>query len=155
MKQKKDLLILSHLRKDARKSLVALSKETGIPASTIYDRVNAHEKDVIKKYTALLDFKKLGYHGRVYVAIRLNDFEKRKELLEFLLNQKCINSLYRINLDYHYMFEAVFESLGEAESFVHEIEEKFGIDETNIFSVVEDIKREEFLTKPEHFGAEK
>jgi len=150
MKKRKDLMILSHLRRDARKSLVDLSKKTGIPASTIYDRVNAQEKGAIKKYTALLDFEKLGYHGRTYVAVKLDDLRKREELLRFLLEYDCVNSLYKINLGYHYLFEAVFKNISEAESFIDSLEERFGIDEKHIFNIIEEIRKEDFLTKEEH-----
>ena len=150
MKKQKDLVILSHLRNDARKSLVELSKKTGIPASTIYDRVNVHEKDAIKKYTALLDFEKLGFHGRVYVAIKLDDTQKREELLDFLQNHDTVNSIYKINLGFHYLFEAVFKNVSEAESFIDVLHDKFGIDEKHIFNIIEEVKKEEFLTRPEH-----
>jgi DNA-binding Lrp family transcriptional regulator len=148
-KKKKDLVILSHLRSDARKSLVDLSKKTGIPASTIYDRVNVHEKGAIRRYTALLDFEKLGFHGRVYVAVKLDNPQKREELLEFLQNHNTVNSIYKINLGYHYLFEAVFKNVSEAESFIDVLQDKFGLDEKHIFNIIEEVKKEEFLTRPE------
>jgi len=147
MKQKKDWVILSHLRKDARKSLVKLSNETGIPASTIYDRVNTHEKGIIKRYTALLDFNKMGFYGRVYVAIKLNDSKKRDELFNFLREHKSVNSLYRINFGYHLLFEAIFKDVAEADSFIADVQHRFGINEHQIFNVIEEIKKEDFLTE--------
>ena len=144
MKQN-DLIILSHLRKDARKSMVELSKQTGIPASTIYDRVNAHEKNSIKKYTALLDFEKLGFNGRIYVALRSEGLKDRENLFIFLKNHKCVNSLYKVNFGFHYLFEAIFRNIGEAESFLQELQEKFQLTEKRVFSVVEEVKKEEFL----------
>ena len=150
MKKKKDIVILSHLRNDARRSLVDLSKKTGIPTSTIYDRVNVHEKGSIKKYTALLDFEKLGFYGRVHVAVKLEDPQKRQELFDFLMNHEQVNSLYKINLGFHYLIEAVFKNVSEAEVFIDTLQKNFEIDEKHIFNIIEEVRKEDFLTKPEH-----
>ena len=61
---KKDLLIVSHLRRDGRTSLTELSKKTRIPISTIFDRLKQNKNNFIKKHTALIDFAKLGYNTR-------------------------------------------------------------------------------------------
>jgi len=151
--KEKDKVILSHLRNNAKESIVNLSKKIGVPASTIYDRVNVHEKNIIKRYTALLNFEKLGFHGRAYFAVKLDDMQKRRELLDFLVNHPNINSLYKINFGYHYLFEAIFKNVVEAETFINTLNEKFELDQKHIFSVVEDIKKEDFLTKPEHYDA--
>ena len=149
MTEKKDLVVLSHLRNNARMSLVELSKKMDVPVSTVYSWVNSYENNEVKKYTALLDFAKLGFHGRIYLAIKAADAAKREELALYLKSHKCINSLFRINFGYHYLVEAVFKNIGEAESFITELEEKFGI-EKHVFNVIEELKKEEFLVNPDH-----
>lgn len=71
--KKNDLAIISHLRRDARKSLVDVASETGIPPSTVYDRVRKYEGGVIKKHTCLLDFQKLGFSIRMWMFIKARD----------------------------------------------------------------------------------
>ena len=80
---KKDLLILSNLRKNARMSLTNMSKSTHIPISTIFDRLKLHESGLIKKHTSLIDFEKLGFNTRANVCIKV-DKEKREEIKEYL-----------------------------------------------------------------------
>jgi len=70
--KEKELLLLSHLRSNARKNLTNISKETGIPISTIFDKIRKYEGDVIKKFTSLLDFGKLGYDIRVSVMLKVD-----------------------------------------------------------------------------------
>ncbi len=43
----KDLKILAYLRQDARMPLTSMSKKTGIPVSTIFDRLRNNENNVI------------------------------------------------------------------------------------------------------------
>ena len=63
--KKSELEILSHLRKDARTSLASISHDVNIPISTIYDKINRfHLNKIIERYTAILNFSKLGYHHR-------------------------------------------------------------------------------------------
>jgi len=59
MLPEKDLLILKHLRNNARKTLTSISKETNIPTSTVFDRLRIHEKGIIKKYTSIIDIENL------------------------------------------------------------------------------------------------
>jgi len=147
----KDSIILAHLRTNARKSLTTLAAETGIPATTIYSRVNKHEKGLIKKYTAILDFEKLGMHGRMCIAVKLDDAKKRETLMNFLKTHNRVNSLYKTNMDYNYLIEAVFKNANEADAFVNLLEEHFGVTQKQVFNIIEELKKEDFLTKPEHY----
>jgi DNA-binding Lrp family transcriptional regulator len=147
MLKEHDLKLIRHLRNNSRKKITTIAKEENIPQTTLYDRLRVHQKKIIKKHTILLNFNELGYYGRVYVAVKLNDAKRREAFSSFLSNHPCINSLYKINLGYHYLFEAVFKNLSEAENFIEELEDKFSIDEKQVFSIVDEIKKEEFMTK--------
>ena len=41
--KKKDQILLSYLRKDARMPLTKMSKKTNIPVSTLFDRLKVNE----------------------------------------------------------------------------------------------------------------
>jgi DNA-binding Lrp family transcriptional regulator len=57
----KDVLIVSHLRKDARMELTEMSRLTRLPVSTLYDRTKMHKDEgLVRKYASLLRFEKLG-----------------------------------------------------------------------------------------------
>lgn len=148
MLSEKELQILTHLRKNGRETLTKLSKKTGIPISTIHDLLKSKYEDVIEKYATLVDFTKLGFGNRAYIILRVNKSE-RSEILEFLLRQEFVNSLYKINNGYDFLVEGIFRGIRDLESFTERLDEKFDVREIKIYHVLDDIKREEFLNAPE------
>ncbi len=147
MMQKKDLLILSNLRKDARMSLTNMSKATHIPISTIFDRLRMHEVGLIKKHTSLIDFEKLGFNTRANVCIKV-DKSKREELREHLSKHQNVNSVFKINNGYDFLAEVVFHNIKDLEEFMENLEERFNVTQTQVYYLIEDIKREEFMADP-------
>jgi DNA-binding Lrp family transcriptional regulator len=145
---KKELLILTHLRADSRKSLTRISRETGIPISTIFDKVNKLGKSTISKYSPLLNFQKLGFGLRVNLILKAND-KRKQDLKDFLLKNQNVNSLLRLNNNFDFFIETVFRDMKGLEEFYENLK-KFKIKKKKEFFVIEDLKKEEFLTKPEH-----
>jgi len=144
---KKDLLIVSNLRKNARETLTNMSRATHIPISTIYDKLRLHEGGLIKKHTCLLDYNKLGYSTRANVLLRV-DKEHREGLKEYLVKHVNVNSVSKINNNYDFMAEMVFREIKELEDFLESIEDKFKVKSKQVFYVIEDLKREAFLSEP-------
>lgn len=142
---KKDLTIMQNLRKNARVSLTRMSKETGIPVSTIFDRIKSQEGKLISKYTSLLDFEKLGYSTRAKLCIKV-EREDKDELKEYLTRHQAVNSLFRINNGFDFMVEVVFRQIMDLEEFKDKLEDRFRIQECQSYYIIEDLKREEFLT---------
>ncbi len=148
-----DKQIISHLRKNARVPLTRLAEKLGMPISTIYDKVKHHEQNIIKKHTCLLDFPKLGYQAKTYIAVKLKDnpnktankTDARKLLQEFLFTNSNVNSLYRINYGHDFLVECIFRNIGEAEEFAEHLESKFEIEKLHKFNIVNELKKEEFL----------
>lgn len=143
--KEKDKLIFKHLRRNARINLTDISKQTGIPASTIYDRVRANEKIIVKKHTTLLDFSKMGFHAKAKIAIKVQK-EDRKRLLEFLRQHSNVNSLYRINYGYDFLLEVIYPTIANVEDFINILESNFKIQEKHIYNIIDEIKREEFMS---------
>ncbi len=150
MLTKKELLILTHLRSNSRKSLVIISRDTGIPISTVFDKVGKLGKNTISKYSPLLDFQKIGFGIRINFVLEAND-KRKQELKEFLLENKNINSILRLNNGFDFFVEAVFKDMKGFEEFAESLE-KFKIKKKKEFFVIEDLKKEDFFTKPEHIS---
>jgi len=144
----KDLKIIAYLRKDARIPLTRLSRKTNIPVSTIFDRLKAKEEDVIVKHTSLLDFGKLGYYTRANIALRVDRDDKDK-LKEHLLKNPSVNSVCRINNGYDFMIEGVFKQIKDMEEFLDQLENRFKILDKKTFFIIEDLKKEEFMSDPQ------
>jgi DNA-binding Lrp family transcriptional regulator len=148
MIHKRDQKILTHLRRNGRETLTIISKKTHIPISTIYDRLKTHENSLIKKFTPIIDFNQLGYKTRVHIAFKTNQY-KRDELKEFLNNNPNVNCLFKINNDFDFLIEGVFTDIKHLEKFISSVEDKFELRDSKIFHIVEDVKRESFLTNPD------
>ena len=150
MISKKDAEIISHLRNNARKKITHISREMNIPVTTIYDRVRINENKFVKKHVTLLDFSKLGLHAKASIAIKVNR-DSRETLQQFLMEHPNVNSLYKTDFGTDFLAETVFRNTGELMNFQEELEEKFKVNDIKIFNVIEELKKEDFLTKKEHF----
>ncbi|MBR9675631.1 Lrp/AsnC family transcriptional regulator [Candidatus Woesearchaeota archaeon] len=148
--KEKDMKIINHLRRDARMPLTKMSRKTQIPVSTIFDKLKIFEEDLIIKHTTLIDFSKLGYYTRANIAFRV-DREDKELLKKHLLKHTSINSVYRINNGYDFMIEAIFKQIKDIEDFTDEIEQKFKILDKKTYYIIEDLKKESFLTNADYF----
>jgi DNA-binding Lrp family transcriptional regulator len=145
--KKKDLLIMSYLRNNARETLTRISRKTSIPVSTIYDKLKMHEGGIIQKHVSLLDFNRLGFNTRANVMIKVGK-EIRKDIKEYMLKNHNINNVYKINNGYDFMVEVVFRHIKDLEDFLENLESKFDIKSKSVYYIVEDVKRETFMNDP-------
>ena len=86
---RQDLRILCRLRVNSRETLTNISRETGIPISSVFDRLKRFEAiGIIKRHTSLLDMKKIGIHERLIILAKVEDKTKKdlrslKSLLQY------------------------------------------------------------------------
>ena len=146
--KRSEMMIISNLRNNARQSLTRMGRKTAIPISTIYEKIRCYEEGIIKKYTVIIDFGKLGFATRVSMLLKTTK-EKRDELKNFLLENKSINNVYKINNEYDFMVEGVFKELKDVVLFLDRIENSFGVSDKRLFYIVDDLKNEGFMSNPE------
>ncbi|MFW5990903.1 MAG: Lrp/AsnC ligand binding domain-containing protein [Candidatus Nanoarchaeia archaeon] len=144
----KELLFVSSLRKSARKTLTKISKELNIPVSTLFEKLKKLEKALIVKHTAILDFNKLGYTTRAKILLKVSK-KDREKLREMLSKSEYVNSLYKITNGFDFLVEGIFKSLQQMENFIEELEDRFQITKKNVYFVIDDVKREKFLSDVE------
>ena len=144
----KDLQIISYLRKNARIPLTKLSRKTNIPVSTIFDRLKANENEIIKRHTCLIDFAKLGYSIRANITFSVERDDKNS-LRDFLVKHRSINSVYRVSGGYDFMVEGIFKQINNMDDFIDDVESQYKIKDKNSFFVIEELKKESFLSDPE------
>ncbi|MBN2458882.1 Lrp/AsnC family transcriptional regulator [Candidatus Woesearchaeota archaeon] len=134
--------ILKHLRQDARKSFSTISRESGIPVTTVFDNYQKLERDgIIKKHASLMDFRKLGFFYRSFVFVKLREHEK---FLSFINSHPGVNSVFRID-GYDFLIDTVFPSIKEFYNFLDQVRD-FDIEKLECHDVIEHIKKEEFLS---------
>jgi len=144
MMKEKDLLLMSFFRKNARMPLTQISRKTKIPVSTIFDKLKEYEHKLIKKHTTLIDFRKLGFDIKVGMLLKVENAQ-RYRLQDYLQKDERVNSVFKINNGYDFLIEAIFRDIKETNEFMEGLEQ-FEIIEKQDFFVLEDIKREDFLT---------
>ena len=135
--------ILQQLRQNARFTLTKMSKNTGIPVSTIFDRMKDFEEVYIDKHTSLINFKKLGYDLKVNFIIKVAKHQK-EDLRRYLEQCGFINNLMKVNSGYDFLFEGIFRNMDELDFFEGKLED-FDIAEMQRHFILEDIKRESFM----------
>lgn len=142
---KRELMILSNLRKNGREKLTDIARNTKTPVSTVFDKVkNYKENNVIKKSTCLIDFSKLGYEVDVCILLKVEK-EEREKLKKFLNEKDCLNSIFKISNSYDFFVEGIFRDMQHLQDFLDELEDGFNLVRNDVLYVTSDVKREEFL----------
>jgi Lrp/AsnC family leucine-responsive transcriptional regulator len=147
-----DLLIISHLRQDARISLTQMSRQTRIPVSTIFDKIrHFKETGLIKKNTSIVSFERFGYNTKALVFLSTSR-EERGRLIDSLKNSANVNSLFKVNNGWDFIAEVISPSFREIEEFLERLEEKVTLTKKEVFYIIEEIKREEFFSNPKQLS---
>lgn len=144
LKTKKDILLMTYFRKNARENLTQISRLTRIPVSTIFDKLREFERGLIQKHTTLIDFKMLGFDIRVNMLFKISK-ESRQEFKDFLMTNENVNSIFRITNGYDYLVEAIFRDMTDMQRF-SELLDRFKIESKQELFILEDLKRESFLS---------
>jgi DNA-binding Lrp family transcriptional regulator len=145
---KETIHVLSILRADARATLTHLKTETGIPVSTLHDRLSKTLPRLITKYTALLNYAEIGYRTRAWFLVKSRK-DTRETFETGMKKQKCINTLVRTSGTHDYIIEGIFTELNELEKFLEILETQQGVKAVSHLFTLSDIAREEFTPQPQ------
>jgi DNA-binding Lrp family transcriptional regulator len=132
MLTQKELKVLRCLRKDARKSMTSISRETGISLSAVMLIIKRLESGFIDKYTSLLNHSSLGHNIKVHFFMKKGD-------INFFKEHPQVNTIYKLSGDYSLFVEGIFRNMGEVEKF------KENLSSYKLFFVVDETKVEGFL----------
>ena len=148
MLEAEDAVLLSHLRKNSRIKLTWLSRETGMPVSTIHDRMNGPIGRSVQRYSCVLNNSEIGFNSRATIILKV-DKEQKQEISQYLERYPNVNSLYRINNGYDFMLDAIFPQMVHLEEFVEQLERKFRIKHREVYFIIAEVKQESFLSDPQ------
>jgi DNA-binding Lrp family transcriptional regulator len=146
----KEKQLLIKLRKNSRANVNDIAKELKYATSTMYDMLHRLEAKNIITHTSKVAFEKIGYPIKVFIIIKTSLIHKDK-LKEYLQNKPNINSLHIINHRSNFHIECIFRNQIEVEEFLEELEDRHALSEINVYTVLETIHTERFLTEKEHF----
>ena len=101
--------ILAELRSNSRQPMSRIAKKLKIPLSTAHDNYNSI-KGCIKQRTTLVNFEKLGYSLKVNFIFRI----RNNEIISLLLENKHVNSIYKVNNRRTVVAECIFKNICQA-----------------------------------------
>lgn len=144
--KKEDIVIISLLRENSRMSLTEMSRLTKIPISTIYEKLRFFNKGAIKKHTSIVDFSQFGYSAKAKVLMKAKK-ANLQQLREQLIICPYLNNLDRVNNGFDYMAEFIFKTAKEMEEYLENMGKVYELEKEEVYYIVDEIKREEFMSK--------
>ena len=142
-----DWKILDVLKENSRLSTSKISKKTGIPVTTVFNRMKKLEREgLIKNYTINLDQKKLGKLLTAYILIHYDisvwDREStRNELRHQLLSLPNVEEINYISGRFDILLKVRIKDMDELNSLIlSKLRRIPGIGQTETFFVMEEVK---------------
>ena len=121
---RKDLQLLKILEKDAKASVQFLSKETGIPASTVHHRIKRLESNnIITGYRAELNPKVMGRGFSAYIMV---NGSSEKYLDDKFFQHKYVAEVSAVTGNYDLIIKVECVNFDEFNKFLQEFREKYG-----------------------------
>jgi DNA-binding Lrp family transcriptional regulator len=143
--KEKDLEILKQMRKGKRLNISEIARQLNLPISTVSDTIRRIEERYVLKRASLLDYSKLGYSANANLAIKAYPPQKN-DLLKFLKNENCVNSIYHVNEGNDFLIDVVFRNWAGLKEWVSELKNKFAV-ETSTFHILKTEEKERFVPK--------
>jgi len=131
-----DFRILKELQKNGRISFAEISRRTGIPDSTIYDRITRlRDRGVIKGFTAILDDKKLGINITALVGVETKSENYGKVAKELSRIDKVIE-VYGVTGEFDLMVKIKAVSMEDLSRILNIIRSMNGVDDIFVTTVL-------------------
>ena len=113
-----DMKIISCLIDDAKRTYRSIAKETGVSEATVKNRIDAlKESGVIKKFTVVLDYHKLGRAIKAFIGLKVQP-AKLQDIVAHMKEHPDVFVLYRTSGDVDLMFEVIFEMMEDLNAFL-------------------------------------
>lgn len=134
--------ILNVLLENSRLSYRQIAKKVGVSVATIMNRVNNLEKNkIIKKYSAVLDYEKLGYDVDVLIEMKISKgrlFEVEKQIA----SNPNVYAVYDTTGSFDATVVARFPGRRKMDSFLKKIQTYSFVERTNTKLILNTIKEE-------------
>ena len=136
-----DLSILSLLASNARRSYRNIAEVLGTSHATVYNKVRRLEGlGVIKGYTTLLDYEKIGFGVTAIIHISVTG-RVIEDLEKALASRPEVQSVYDITGEFDILAIARFPTIGDLDKFIKWLNKIDGVKNTRtsiVFKVVKE-----------------
>lgn len=132
--------LLKVLREDARKPYTELAGIFGVSEAAVRKRIRKLEEEgVIKRYTVVVDLRKLGYNVHVLMGIDASP-EKFLRIVDELKEMEEVVNLYTSTGDHMILAECWFKDSQELSEFVKRLNKLDGVTRVCPAIILEKIK---------------
>jgi len=139
---KTDVQVLNEVLRDSRQSYREIARRIGVSPGTVVSRVrDMEEKKIISKYTAQVDFEKLGYDLTVVTEVTISSgmvFEAGIEIT--MMRQSC--AIYNVTGDSDVMVIAKFRNRDELSNFTKALLKIPNVERTKTHLVLNTLKED-------------
>jgi len=113
-----DLKIIKCLTENARRTYRSIAEEVGVSEATVKNRIDRLiENGVIKGFTVMLDYHKLGRAIKAFIGLKVQP-ASLPAIVEHMKNHPDVHVLYRTSGDVDLMFEVIFEKMEDLNAFL-------------------------------------
>lgn len=142
MLDKTDVQVLTEVLRDSRQSYREIARRIGVSPGTVVSRVrDMEEKKIISKYTAQVDFEKLGYDLTVVTEVTISSgmvFEAGIEITN--MRESC--AIYNVTGDSDVMVIAKFRNRDELSNFTKALLKIPNVERTKTHLVLNTLKED-------------
>jgi len=142
---KEDLIILKVLQEEGRISYAELSRRTGIPDSTIHDKIERMvSRGIIKKFVAILDGKRVGVDITAIVGV-----ETGAKLYDHVAKALCeipeVLEVYGATAEFDLIIKIRTSTKESLNNLLNRIRRVDGVEDIYVFLILEIFKEEHAL----------
>ncbi len=113
-----DLKIIKCLNDDGRCTYRAMAEEAGVSEATVKNRIDKlMEEGVIKKFTVIMDYHKLGRAIKAFIGLKVQP-AKLQEIVQVIEKNPDVHVLYRTSGDVDLLIEVIFEQMEDLNGFL-------------------------------------
>ena len=146
MIDKKDEIILTELKKNARESTKMIAKNVKIPRVTVHDRIQKMiDRGIIKSFQVSIDYKKIGFTSEVFIFVSFlsNTEVSQRELAKRISELPGVSEVHIISGEYDLLLKVRGKSLEDIGILVvDKLRQLKGVDKTVTFACFETVKEE-------------
>src|SRR3989338_7000797 len=120
-----DYKILNLLKEDSSLSTYKISKKASIPQTTVLNRIRKlNENGIIKKYSIVVDQKKVGNNVSALIFVKVENTEEKKHLGQIGLIEEriskhpMVSSVKRLMGNFDFVIELFCKDIDELNDFL-------------------------------------
>lgn len=135
-----DFVLLNEIQKDEKINYAEISRKTGIPSSTVYDKISRLKKEgVIKDVAAILEPKKVGFAITSFVGLNTKT-KFYKIVSEKLIKFDELIGVYGTTGQFDLLIQIRTTSLDALNEILNKLRSIIGIDDIFPMTVLEIFK---------------